>query len=64
MTIRAGITSVPFDIPITNDDILEQNENFNLTINSSSLSSRVTVANPHQANVTIMDDDSKCKLKH
>ena len=64
VTIPARITSVLFDIPITNDNVLEQNENFNLTINASLLLSRVTVTNPHQAIVTIMDDDSKYKLKH
>ena len=57
--IPARMTSVSFDIPITNDDVLEQNENFNLTINTSSLPSRVFATNPYQATVTIMDDDGK-----
>ena len=56
---RAGETRVPFNIPITDDDILEGNENFLLTIESSSLPSGVTVGNPGQATVTIVDDDRK-----
>ena len=54
------MTSVPFDIPINNDDILEGSENFTLTINPSSLPpTGVTVGNPGQATVTIVDDDGK-----
>ena len=40
--------------------ILEGNENFMLTINPSLLPTGVTVGNPGQATVTIVDDD--CKL--
>ena len=55
--IPAGDISVPFDVPIINDNVLEANESFNLTINSSSLPNRVTVTNPYQATVTIVDND-------
>ena len=48
----------PFAVPITDDDVLEGNENFNLTINISSLPNRV-VTNPHQATVKIVDNDGK-----
>ena len=37
VTFAAGETIVTFNIPITDDDILEGNENFTLIINSSSL---------------------------
>ena len=35
---------------------LEDNENFTLTINSSLLPSNITVGNPGEATVTIVDD--------
>ena len=44
---------------IINDDILEENENFMLTIDSSSPSTDVTIGSPNQAVVTIMNDDGK-----
>ena len=55
------MTSVPFDIPINNDDIFEGNENFMLTIDPNSLPTDVsfTVGSPDQATVTIVDDDGK-----
>ena len=54
------MTSVPFDIPINDDDIYEINENFRLTIDPNSLPpTGVTVGNPDQATVTIVDDDRK-----
>ena len=56
------MTSVPFNIPITDDDILEGNENFTLTINPSSLPNSVFVGNPGQATVTIVDDDGELFL--
>ena len=54
------MTSVPFDIPINDDDIYEGNENFRLTIDQNSLPpTSVTVGNPGQAIVTIIDNDCK-----
>ena len=55
------MTSVPIDILITVDVIMEGNENFILTIDSSSLPNdgTVVVNNPHQSTVTIVDDDRK-----
>ena len=55
VTFPAGETHVTFKVSITNDIIMEENENFNLTIDPSSLSSDITVIN--QATVTIVDDD-------
>ena len=58
------MTSVLFNITISNDDIYEGNETFNLVVNVSSLSSNVTVGEISQATVTIMNDDGKqCKTK-
>ena len=60
-TIPPGITSIAFNTKvIKDDDILEESENFYLTINSSSLPNDITTGNPFQATVVIMDDD--CKL--
>ena len=59
VTFPAGVTSVPFNISINDDNISEENENFTLTIDSS-LPTGVMVGNPGQATVTIMDND--CKL--
>ena len=59
VTFPAGVMSVPFNIPINDDNILENNENFTLTINSSLLIG-VMVDNLSRATVTIVDND--CKL--
>ena len=56
-TFPAGVTSVPFDVPINDDLILEFNEIFTVTINSSSLPDSVTVSNPDVATVTVINND-------
>ena len=58
VTFPAGVTNVPFNISIIDDNIFEENENFTLTINSS-LPTGVMVGNPDQATVTIVDNDRK-----
>ncbi len=50
---------ISFDIPINDDEILEVNENFILTINPSSLPTNVTVGDPGQTITTIVDNDGK-----
>ena len=59
VTFPAGVTSVPFNVSITDDMICEGNEDFTVTIDPSSLPTGVTVGNPDQATVTIVDDDRK-----
>ncbi|XP_065915711.1 extracellular matrix protein 3-like [Dysidea avara] len=54
VTFPAGVTSVSFSFPIINDNILEDDENFILTIDPSSAPDDV---NGGQATVTIVDDD-------
>ena len=49
-------TTASLSISIDNDNIVEMNETFSLTINSSS---DVTVVDPDDAVVTIVDDDSE-----
>ena len=53
------MTEVSFSVGITDDNILENDEIFQLSINSSSLPNRVTVDNPSEVTVTIMDNDSE-----
>ena len=50
---------VLFDVPITDDNIVEGNENCNFTIDQSSLPSDVTAGIPLQATLTVIDDDCK-----
>lgn len=52
-----GMTRAAFNISIINDDILERNENFTLTIDQSTLPSSVTIGDASQATVIIEDDD-------
>ena len=59
ITFPAGVTNVPFNISINDDNVLEENENFILTINSS-LPTDVMAGNPAQVTVTIVDTD--CEL--
>jgi len=59
VTFPAGVTSVTFDVPITDDSILEGNENFMLTVDQSSLSTGVSRGDPSEATVTIVDNDGK-----
>ena len=59
VTFPAGSTTATFDVPINDDNILEDYENFILTISPSSLPSDVTVSDPDEATVTIVDDDGK-----
>ena len=56
------MTEVSLNVTIINDVLLENNETFQLSINSSSLPNRVTVDNPSVATVTIVDNDSKLIL--
>jgi len=59
VTFPAGVTSVTFDVPITDDNILEGSENFTLTIDQSSLPASVFHGDPGEATVNIVDDDCK-----
>ena len=59
VTIPAGQNDVTFSVSITDDNIREQSETFNLIIDESLLPSGVTSSDPNRVTVTIMDDDSK-----
>ena len=61
VTIPAGNQSVVFDISIIDDNMLETNETFELSIDSTSLPSKVfpsrTDRDPSMTTVYIIDDD-------
>ena len=60
VTFPAGQTTATFDVPINDDNILEDNENFILTIDETSLPSDVIhFSAGHNSTVTIVDDDGK-----
>ena len=59
MTIPAGVTSVSFNITIINDNILEDNEIFELIIDSGSLLSTITTGIPNKTVIIIRNTDSK-----
>ena len=59
VTIPAGVTTATFSVPITDDMILEGDEDFMLTIDPS-LPDGVMLGTPSEATVTIVDDD--CEL--
>ena len=59
----SGITNASFNVTIIDNNQLESNETFYLFINPSSLptiSVNITISDPSQATVTILDDDCKC----
>ena len=56
VTISAEQTTATFNVPINDDDILEGNENFMLTIDPS-LPNGVAHGTPSEATVIIMDND-------
>ena len=62
VTFPAGSTTATFNVPINDDNILEGDEDFMLTINSFSLPNGVTRDTPGEATVTIVDNDGKILL--
>ena len=57
ITIPAGITNLSFTVPLATDDIVELNEEFELTINEASLPFMVTAT--ESTRVIIVDNDSE-----
>ena len=53
------MTSIPFDVPIYDDNTLEGDEDFDLIIICDSLPDYVTRSDTGQATVTIVDNDRK-----
>lgn len=59
LSFSQDITRIPFKISISNDEIYEDTESFNVIIDPSSLSNSVTVDYPSEVAVFIMDDDGR-----
>jgi len=60
VTFPAGTTTVSFNVDIMGDKLLESDETFQLSIIFKTLPNGVTVNDPSNVTVTIVDDD--CKL--
>ena len=63
VTFPAGDVRVMFNVSITDDNILEMVEKFNLTISSTSLPSRIFSDDIEQTTVFITDNDGKYQLE-
>ena len=59
MTIPAGQMSVPFDVPINDDNVFEENEEFLLTVGQFSSLNGVIIGSPNVTVVTILDNDGE-----
>ena len=59
MTIPAGQIGIPFDVPINDDNVFEEKEDFLLTIDQSSSLNGVIIGSPNVAVVTILDNDGE-----
>ena len=59
VTFPAGTQRASFDVPITDDDVFEGDETFDVTIISNTLPDGVSAGTPGSATVTIVDDDRK-----
>ena len=57
LKFNAGVTQVPLNISIFDDNILETDETFILIVNISSLPNNIIVGHYGKATVTIEDDD-------
>lgn len=58
VSVPAGTTRISLNISIINDNILEENENFTLSVVPSS---HVTIGDPGKATVVILNDDGKLR---
>ena len=56
VTFPTGQTIAAFNVPINDDNVIEGTENFMLTIDSSSLPTGLTVGDPGQVTVTIIEE--------
>ena len=55
----AGVTRVAFNVTIIEDNILELNETFSISIDPLTLSKKVTIGSSSHTTVTIIDNDSE-----
>ena len=57
VTFLAGMTNVSLNISLIDDDVLEINENFYLSIDEDSLPTSITAGITDRTIVNIVDDD-------
>lgn len=58
-SVGQTVSTSCIDIPVTNDVILENNEEFTVTILTAGSLPHAVIKNPSATTVTIVDDDSK-----
>ena len=59
VTISAGDITASLNVDINDDNLLENDEEFKLSINKSSLTGRVMLGSQDETTVNIEDDDGK-----
>ena len=64
ITVPARQIYVSFNVSIIDDNTLELNETFTLTIDPSSLVSHLNVSNPDHSTVIIVDNDGKSTIQY
>lgn len=57
VTFPIGITRVSFNVLINDDNILEENEDFDLIVVDGSLPHHISSGDPGMARIILMDDD-------
>ena len=60
VTFSAGMTTSLLDIMIIDDSVFEDNESFSLIIDS--VPTNITIGDPREATVTIVDNESNYHL--
>jgi len=58
VTFPTGVISAQFDVPIFDDDILEDDESFTLTISAELLANHITCGTTGETTVIIFDVSS------
>ena len=64
VTFPAGTTTASFSIVIIDDNLTEENEQFYLTADPTTLLNDVVIDNLGAAVITIVDNDSKLFINH
>ena len=55
--IPAGQTNVKFVVTIMDDNVVENDENINLAINSNTLPNKIIAGDPRRTSIAIVDND-------
>lgn len=60
LTFEPSSTSQNIIIPLVNDDVMEADETFTLSLAVAEGAQGVNIASPASVEITITDDDGKC----